>query len=352
MISACSGDGNTSSSSATMGSSSGTSGMGGSGGTGESTSSSSASSSNGSVGCTVAEQCPPSGPCRSVACVNGACVQDILPAGTLVMTAASQGDCKRQECDANGNVVESIDDTDKPLDYNICTLDVCMNGVPSNPVDASKEGAQCGTGQTKCMAGKCAGCNSNGNCPSGAVCDKPVCDGQKVCGFEVDVGKLVSNPDPEDCFLKQCDAQGETITAPAPNETPPQDANECDIEVCGLNGVEHSNVPDGTTCGGSTQCQPRSCMAGTCVTGPLPGNELVVGNMIAGDCKVEACDGAGSVAEINDDTDAPADPNPTDCKIVKCKNGAVATESAPAGTACTIQQSGLPGTCSVTGVCS
>ena len=351
MISACSGDGKTTTSSASTSSSSGTGGAGGAGGTGESSSSSSASS-GGSGGCTVVEQCAPSGPCRSVACVNGACVEDVLPAGTMVMTTASKGDCKRQECDANGNVVESIDDNDKPVDFNICTLDICMNGVPSNPIDGSKEGAQCGTGQAKCMSGQCAGCNSNGNCPNGDVCDKPVCSPQKVCGFEVDVGRVVSNPDPGDCFLKQCDPQGEIITAPAPNEVPPQDMNECDVEVCAFNGVQHMPVPDGQSCGGSMQCKPRSCMSGTCVDGPLPGNETVVGNMIAGDCKIEACDGAGGIAEVNDDTDAPADPNPGDCMIVKCKNGAATTEAAPAGTACIIQQSGLMGTCSFTGVCS
>lgn len=350
-MSACSDDGKTTTSSASMSSSSGTAGMGGAGGTGENSSSSSGSS-GGSGGCTVVEQCAPSGPCRSVACVNGACVEDVLPAGTMVMTNASKGDCKHQECDANGNVVETNDDNDKPVDYNICTLDVCTNGVPSNPVDASKEGAQCGTGQSKCMAGKCVGCNSNGNCPDGGVCDRAVCSAQKVCGFEVDVGKIVSNANPGDCFLQQCDATGEIVTVPAPNEVPPQDMNECDVEVCEFNGVQHSAVPDGTSCGGSTQCMPRSCVGGTCADGPLPGNETVVGNMIGGDCKIEACDGAGGIAEVNDDTDVPADPNPNDCMVLKCKNGVATTEAAPAGTACIQPNNMLPGTCSVSGVCS
>ena len=295
-------------------------------------------------------QCAPSGPCKSVACVNGVCVEDLMPAGTMVTTNASKGDCKHQECDANGNVAETIDDTDIPIDYNVCTRDECNNGVPSNPVDQSMSGAQCGTGQTKCMAGKCTGCNSAGNCPMGAICDRPVCNAQKVCGFEIDVGKLVSNSDSTDCFLKQCDAMGEVVTAPAPNEMPQQDANECDIEVCGVNGVEHNPRPDGTICGGSTECHPRSCMGGTCTDGPLPGNETKVAIQPSGDCKADVCDGAGGVVQINDDTDLPADPNPNDCTLVKCMNGTPGTNPAPAGTACV--NNGVPGTCSITGVCS
>ena len=283
--------------------------------------------------------------------MNGACVEDLVPAGTEVTSAATTGDCKRTECDASGNVVESMDDNDKPVDYIICTLDLCTNGVPSNPVDASTEGASCGTGQSKCAAGKCAGCNSSGNCPMGAICAQAVCDAQKVCGFVVDVGKLVSNADPGDCFLKQCDAMGDVVNAAAPNENPPPDANECDVEVCGSNGVEHSSIPDGTTCGGATECHPRVCMNATCTDGPLPGNEMMVAAQTFGDCKVDVCDGAGGVVQIDSDTDVPADPDPTDCTIVKCTNGAPGMGPAPAGTACT-QPNMLQGTCSVTGVCS
>lgn len=345
-VSACSDDGtvSTTASSSATSSSGMSSSTGGSGGAGS-------SSSGGSGGCTTELQCAPSGPCKSVACVNGACVEELVPAGTVITTAVSMGDCKRQECDASGNVSETIDDNDKPVDHNPCTLDVCTNGVPSNPVDPAKEGAQCGTGQTKCVAGKCSGCNSPGNCPDGGTCDRAVCDAQKVCGFEIDVGKLVSNADPGDCFVKECDGQGEVVTASAPNETPPQDANECDVEVCGSNGVEHNSIPDGTACGGSSICLPRSCMTGICTDGPKPGNEVVVSNQVPGDCKVEACDGAGAIVPINDDTDVPADPNPTDCSIVKCTNGTLGTGFAPAGTMCT-QPNMQPGTCTISGMCS
>ncbi len=355
IFAACSDGEKGTTSSSGMSSSSGTGGMGGAGGTEVSSSSGSGSSSGtaggGAGGCTVVEQCAASGPCKTVACVNGACVEDLAPAGTMITTAATTGDCKRRECDASGNAVESIDDNDKPVDYNICTLDLCTNGVPSNPGDASKEGAQCGSGQTQCAMGKCAGCKSNGNCPSGGACDKPMCDGQEVCGFVVDVGKLVSNADPSDCFLKRCDAMGDVVTVGTSGETPLADGNECDVEVCGSNGIEHNSVPDGTTCGGATECHPRVCMSASCIDGPFPGNETKTSNQMAGDCKSEVCDGAGAVVQINDDADLPGDSTPGDCTIVKCTNGVPGMGSAPAGTSCT-QPNMLPGTCSVTGVCS
>ncbi len=141
------------------------------------------------------------------------------------------------------------------------------------------------------------------------------------------------------------------MTAPAPNEVPQPDGNECDVEVCGLNGVEHNPVADGTTCSGSTECHPRACMTGVCTDGPLPGNEKIVAAQTAGDCKSDVCDGMGGVVQINDNMDVPADPNPTDCMMVTCKDGVPGTVLVPAGTACT-QMNGTAGTCSITGVCS
>jgi hypothetical protein len=346
MFSACSdGTGTTSSSTSTGSGSSSSSGSstGGAGGSG-------VGGGGGTGGCTVDGQCAPSGPCKAVACVDGTCVEDLAPPGTPASTDVI-GDCKRKECDASGNVAEIIDDTDKPQDYNACTIDSCSNGVPSNVPDASKEGLTCGGGQTKCMSGLCVGCNTDGHCPVGAICDKPVCDAQKVCGLVIDVGKIVTNPDPGDCFHEECDATGKIVTVAAPLENPPSDANECDNEVCSSNGVVHEPLPDGTTCGVSTECHPRGCMNAVCTDLPFPGNETIVSMQTLADCKVDVCDGAGGIVQINDDMDAPGDPNPADCTIVKCMNGSVGNGPAPAGTPCT-QLNGLPGTCSATGVCS
>ncbi|MFT3770388.1 MAG: hypothetical protein QM820_33590 [Minicystis sp.] len=52
----------------------------------------------------------------------------------------------------------------------------------------------------------------------------------------------------------------------------------------------------------------------------------------AGDCKVTVCDGAGSTASANDDTDVPDDGNP--CTIDACAGGTPSNTPAAAGTLC------------------
>ncbi len=345
LFSACTDNGGGSTSSSN--SSSGTAGAGGASSSSSSSSSSSGGGAGGQGGCTTDAQCAPSGPCKSVACVEGACVENLVPAGTLVNVA--EGDCKRQECNATGDVTDVIDDNDKPQDYNPCTIDMCSNGMPSNTPEMN--GKACGTGQTNCQNGKCVGCKSDGNCPNGAICDMPVCDAQGVCGLAIDAGKLVSNVDPSDCFVQQCDAMGKVQTVSAPLENPMADTNECDIEVCGSNGIEHMAVTDGTVCSGSTECNPRACLSATCSNLPFPGMETAVAAQIPSDCKVDVCDGAGGIVSKNDDLDVPVDPAPGDCTLVQCVNGASTTTAAPAGAMCTTP-AGLPGTCSATGVCS
>lgn len=303
----------------------------------------------GQGGCTIDADCSPSGPCKSVACVDGACVEQLVPPGTLVNVQS--GDCKRQECGATGDVVDINDDNDQPQDYNPCTIDSCTNGVPSNTPDTAKNGLSCGSGQSKCQDGVCAGCNSPSNCPVGGICDKPTCSAQKVCGLAIDVGKVVSNVDAMDCFVQACDAAGVVQKVAAPGEQPMQDANECDIEVCGSNGIEHQAVPDGTTCSGSTECNPRACSNAQCTDLPFPGMDIAVAVQMSGDCKIDVCDGSGGVVSKNDDQDPPADPNPGDCTLIVCANGVSNMMLAPAGTVCTTP-GGTMGTCSATGVCS
>jgi hypothetical protein len=320
-------------------SSSSTGGAGGSGGGG-----------GGAGGCTIDAQCVVSGPCKTVACVDGTCVEGAAPPGPAA-AGDMIGDCKHKECDGNGNVIEQVDDADIPQDYNVCTLDLCTNGLPSNPVDPANIGVSCGGGQTTCKNGKCSGCTTDAECPMGGPCDKPMCAPSKNCEFVVEVGKFISNPDPTDCLQNTCDAMGNVVAVAAPQEMAQPDANECDAEVCGANGIEHNAVPDGTTCGMPTQCHPLGCSNGACADLPFPGNETIASSQTLGDCKVDVCDGAGGITQITDDQDVPVDPSPGDCTIVKCMNGGVTMGAAPAGAACT-QPNGLPGTCSATGVCS
>lgn len=304
--------------------------------------------------CTSDAQCGASDPCKIAACVGGACVETQAPAGKLVLDGLVPGDCKRKQCTADGTIEEIVDDTDKPNDYNPCTLDTCTGGTPSHAPDPAMEGTLCGTNnQVICAAGLCVGCSDAGQCPQGGLCHKVVCNAMgmtNACGLEIDAGKQVSNVDLGDCSRAVCDMNGHIVQAPAPLDMPLPDDNDCDVESCGESGLVHTPQPDGTTCGGSTTCKPSSCSAGACVQMPLPGPDVVTETQVLGDCRTTVCDGMGSTLDQPDDMDVPADPTPGDCTIPVCSSGTPTTGPATQGTMCTTA-GGLPGMCDGSGSC-
>ncbi|MDI3283764.1 hypothetical protein [Polyangium sp. 15x6] len=305
--------------------------------------------------CTTDAQCPASDPCKTAACVAGACVETQAPAGKLVFDGLVPGDCKRKQCTAEGTIEEIVDDTDKPDDGNPCTLDTCTGGVPSNPPDPIMEGAPCGTNsQITCSGGLCVGCSDASQCPQGGVCHVAVCNAMgmmNACGLEIDVGKLVLNGDSGDCVQAVCDMNGLIVPAPAPLDVPPPDDNDCDVESCGEDGtVAHMPQPDGTTCGGSTTCKPSSCSAGACVQMPLPGTDVVTETQVPGDCRTTVCDGMGGMLDQPDDMDVPSDPTPNDCTSPVCSSGTPSTSPKPQGTTCMTAGSTV-GMCDGSGNC-
>lgn len=336
LAAACSGGGNAGSGSSGQG---GAADGGGSGGDG---------------GCKSDAECAPSGDCKTVACVAGACVEELAPAGKIVFSGLVPGDCKRRQCAADGSVEEVADENDKPDDHNPCTLDTCTAGQPTHAPDPAKDGAACGvSGQAKCANGLCTGCNTPGQCPLGGPCEIPTCTAQgldKVCGFMVAVGHTISNVDPSDCYQAACDASGLIVTVPAPADVPPADANECDVEACSESGaVMHTPVADGTACGGSTECMPKGCTGGLCEGLPLPAAGTAIAAQTGGDCKLVVCDGLGGTSEQPDETDKPGDANPSDCVVPACDAaGSPTMVNAPAQTPCA---GGVIGVCDGMGTC-
>ncbi|MFT3766074.1 MAG: delta-60 repeat domain-containing protein [Minicystis sp.] len=78
-------------------------------------------------------------------------------------------------------------------------------------------------------------------------------------------------------------------------------------------------------------CVLRTCAGGACGTADAPmGTPLLA--QAAGDCKATVCDGAGSTATANDDTDVPDDGNP--CTIDACAGGTPSNTPAAAGAVC------------------
>ena len=86
------------------------------------------------VSCLTAAACPGTDTeCQVRTCVSGTCGVSFTATGTPVTSQPMSGDCKRVQCNGSGMAVVVNDDSDKPVDGNPCTSDVCTNGTRSNP---------------------------------------------------------------------------------------------------------------------------------------------------------------------------------------------------------------------------
>ena len=98
--------------------------------------------------------------CRQFVCQGDhTCGHIDAQAGTAAGTDAT-GNCHKSVCDGAGAVMSAVDDTDKPVDGNSCTGDVCTNGTPTNP---------------NLPAGTL--CTTTASAPDGSK----VCDGSAAC---------------------------------------------------------------------------------------------------------------------------------------------------------------------------
>jgi hypothetical protein len=159
----------------------------------------------------------------------------------------TDGDCKRDSCDGNGNVVVVNDDGDiPPGDGNPCTTSICNNGVPmpnvNNPV-----GDPCPTGVCNSMA-MCIECIADNDCPNATdTCFNDTCvsctDGVQN-GDETDV----------DCGGTSCKkCQGDAC----------MDGMECDSAFCA------DGVCCDTSCTGTCKSCGIDATKGTCTNIPL-----------------------------------------------------------------------------------
>jgi hypothetical protein len=106
------------------------------------------------VQCIVPADCGSDTACSARTCTGGVCGVNNAILGTVTPTQ-SPGDCHENRCDGNGGVTNAVDDTDKPVDANDCTDNVCTSGVPSNPNSPPN---------TVCSSNGGVKCNGNGLC--------------------------------------------------------------------------------------------------------------------------------------------------------------------------------------------
>lgn len=215
------------------------------------------------VQCVTAATCPGQDTaCKARTCVAGMCGTSFAPVGTAAGTPVA-GDCKKSQCDGNGNLVTVADDTDVPDDGNACTNDLCNSGAPSHTFTLA--GSLCAGGTATCNgAGQCSGCVMSTDCPgTDTECRLRTCAAGQ-CGFSyTPAGTMAGTQAAGDCHRSQCDGTG-NIVAAVDDTDAPDDGKECTIDTC-ANGVPaHASLSAGTSCtqGGGTRCDA----AGNCTT--------------------------------------------------------------------------------------
>lgn len=226
--------------------------------------------------CTSPASCPaPASACAERTCNAGVCGEKPKAAGTVVATQTA-GDCKRSQCDGNGNVVTVNDDADVPDDGNDCTDDVCTNGAPSH--ESQAPGTACGAGAAlECDgAGACVGCLTANDCAGvDDECKTRTCTAGQ-CGFSFSPpGTVTAAQTGGDCHRSECDGAGNIHSVVDDSDVPKHDL-ECTSDLC-TNGVpSHGNVTAGTPCnqdGGSSCNGAGACVAPSCTDGFQNGDE-------------------------------------------------------------------------------
>jgi hypothetical protein len=204
--------------------------------------------------------------CAAHTCENSICGISNTADGTP-WPAADQTDfdCTRIECDGNGGTKDTIDDTDLPDDGDLCTADVCDNGVASNPQEPA--GTDCGNGDVCNNAGNCVECATNAQCTPPDTCgaiDPFQCGcspNSKNITCNAKCGATTGNcGQVEDCG--GCNGPGSPVCFQNSCCVPQTLAITCAGKNCGMTQ---------NNCGQTVTCQPNSCIAPqTCGGGGTP----------------------------------------------------------------------------------
>ncbi|MDP2276027.1 MAG: lamin tail domain-containing protein [Archangium sp.] len=215
------------------------------------------------------------------------------------------------------------------------------------------------------MGTPCATASDCGAAPGPCVENTCV---NKVCGTaNVASGTATGVATAGDCKATQCDGTGSAVVVNDDTDVP-SDAQDCTDDLCTAGVPSHppraAESACGTAgllkcdglgscvtciaaadCGASSECQTRTCVAGTCgVNNVAAGTALAM--QTAGDCKVNQCDGNGAPAVANDDADVLVDV--TSCTNDVCTAGVPSNPPVTARTACTENNGAL---CDGAGAC-
>jgi len=295
------------------------------------------------VGCVLPTDCAGNDDfCKTRTCTNGMCGFSFTAMGTDLPTGQTTGDCKVLECDNQGNIVTSSENTDLPVDGKPCTKDVCTAGIPSNPIEAT--GTPCGGGSLCNAAGLCqkpdggtcaatADCQSN-YCVEGYCCNSACAQNCKACNIPGLLGI---------CSVVPAGYSDDTCPSP----------QSCD----GSGGASACTMkfPMGYLCSVSTQCGSGMCVDGVCCSSACTGTcqscnvagfagtctNIPLGQKDAANCTGQnSCNGAGVCKKDNGATCSLG----TECLNNICVDGYCCNSSC--GTTCqACNVTGALGTC-------
>ena len=250
------------------------------------------------VGCITAANCGTDTTCQTHTCTNGQCGVNNAAVGTALPNQ-TPGDCKKVQCDGTGQVQTVNDDTDKPVDGNACTQDLCNAGIASNPPEAS--GTACSqNGGNKCNGSgstpACVQCLQPSECSgSDTECHMRTCSATGMCGVSNTAdGTLVSTQTAGDCKKNVCNGTG-GIVAAIDNTDVLVDGNSCTDDLC------NSGVPTNPSRAEDAPCNQNN---GTRCNGDVSAPACVQCNRISDcgtntACKTFSCDTAGQCGSSN-----------------------------------------------------
>lgn len=216
--------------------------------------------------------------------------------------------------------------------------------------------------------GKCVECLDASMC-SGTddECQRRACTAGLCSALNTSKGTPLKSQIPGDCKQKVCDGAGGVMQVVADDDKP-NDNNACTEDVCTSGVAKNPPKPVGETCGvdqtcdgkggcigcaiAPERCPPlnntcgtRLCVNNVCQVTYVPDGTLTA-DQLAGDCRVNQCDGKGNVVMVDRDGDVPEDKNP--CTSDRCSKGTPSHANEAANTPCSDNNSRI---CNGSGTC-
>jgi hypothetical protein len=274
------------------------------------------------IQCVVTSDCNDFNACTLDACVDNVCEHELAPDGDALEQV--KGDCRKTVC-KSGISSAVIDNGDVPDDNEPCTLDICKNGLPSSTPKLDDTSCTIGKGSGQCKGGVCyvlctaanaaTQCDDQNPCTSDAClpCGEPECNGKGRCSNQGLSGMPTPGvtQTPGDCRERRCvEGKDEAVED---NYDPPNDGNECTVDLCKSGEPGHLPQSVGTACGGGSykcnttgecvqclsvadcslsagKCNKTVCASGSCELEPLPLGTVCGANG-------EQCGASGSCCE-------------------------------------------------------